>query len=79
MAAFIKNIRHRARQPRLGRWWRLWIAGGAWWGTGYVGLVTALDGWDKGVLPVVVACGTPPTFSLALGLTIYWIRNGKRS
>lgn len=78
MAAFIKDIRYRARQPRLGRWWRLWIAGSAWWTVGNVGFVIASEGWQGAIPHVPMACTSIPAFFLALGLTIDWIRKGAR-
>ena len=77
MAAFIKDIRYCARQPRLGRWWRLWIAGSAWWLIGSIGLADDSGGL-QGVIPYVRMAIAIPAFFLALGLTIDWIRKGER-
>ncbi|HUD29818.1 MAG TPA: hypothetical protein VMQ93_13170 [Novosphingobium sp.] len=78
MAAFINDIRYRARQPRLGRWWRLWIAGNVWLPALVVAIVTGEDGWPEGGLPALAACGICSALVLALGFTIDWIRNGKQ-
>jgi hypothetical protein len=79
VAVSLQELRYRARQPRLGRWWRLWIACSSWLSALGLVIATRESGWSDGGIRVLAVCAVCSVLALALGLTIAWVRNGKRA